>query len=404
MTTGGGSDIAATGGRNGERLEGLVCFSINEWADVKRSQVHLMEAAARRGLRVLYIESIGMRRPQVSKRDSLRILRRIARWMRGPTEVAPRFYVASPLVWPMHGTPFAEWLNALLLAGQVRLWRRRCRIPRPAVLTYLPHTLGAVTRLGWHPVLYFIADEYTAYPLVDASKVAEWEKRMIGYADVVGVTSKKFIETREIDAGRCVQIPNAVDIDHFKPTGARLEVAVEERLAKPVLLFTGTLEDWVDEDLLSYVAKSFPQGRVVLAGPMRKDLRDVLQLPNVDYIGVLDYADMPRALEEADVCIIPYRLYEFSTALMNPGKLYQYFAMGKPVVSTRVLEPGSRDSFVYFADSPEDFVKQIETAITQDCPRLAAGRRAHVDSETWEARLDTLLERMESTPCRATFK
>ena len=63
------------------KLEGqdVVCVGFADWdAKLLTNQHHLMGRLARRN-RVLFVESLGLRRPQLAGRDLRRILRRLRR-------------------------------------------------------------------------------------------------------------------------------------------------------------------------------------------------------------------------------------------------------------------------------------------------------------------------------------
>jgi len=70
----------------------------------------------------------------------------------------------------------------------------------------------------------------------------------------------------------------------------------------------------------------------------------------------------------------------------NPIKLYEYFACGLPVVSTRLPEVEQFAELVYCADTPEEFLLQIEDAVRENDPQLRARRVAVAKRESWLAR------------------
>src|SRR6478672_6896702 len=94
-------------------LEGrdIVCVGFADWdTDLWTNQHHLMARLARTN-RVLFVESLGLRRPQLAGRDIARIARRLRRGL-GPPRERDGLFVLSPLVLPFHGSAAVRRINA----------------------------------------------------------------------------------------------------------------------------------------------------------------------------------------------------------------------------------------------------------------------------------------------------
>src|SRR6185312_11469257 len=102
----------------------IVCVGFADWeTDLWTNQHHLMARLAR-GNRVLFIESLGLRRPQLAARDLRRMARRLRRGL-APPRAAEGLHVLSPLVLPLHGNTAVRALNRRLLPWLVRRAARR---------------------------------------------------------------------------------------------------------------------------------------------------------------------------------------------------------------------------------------------------------------------------------------
>ena len=91
----------------------------------------------------------------------------------------------------------------------------------------------------------------------------------------------------------------------------------------------------VDAPLLAATTRLLPEMRFMLIGRVspayRRELGD--PGPNVWLAGQRPYHELPGLIAACDVCIVPH-LRDELTATMDPLKLYEYAAAGKPVVST----------------------------------------------------------------------
>src|SRR5690606_23155361 len=80
----------------------LVVFS-NDWDGDPLSKTHIMRILARDN-RILWVNSIGNRRPDLSARDLERIGKKIADIARGLREEWPNLHVLVPIALPAFGT------------------------------------------------------------------------------------------------------------------------------------------------------------------------------------------------------------------------------------------------------------------------------------------------------------
>jgi glycosyltransferase involved in cell wall biosynthesis len=111
------------------------------------------------------------------------------------------------------------------------------------------------------------------------------------------------------------------------------------------------------------------QGRVILAG----------QKP---------YEDMPRYIAASDICLLPSYISESIMQDIVPIKLYEYMAMKKPVISTRlpgVFKEFGVDNGMVYVEKPEEVVdKAIELRSARTLNELGMKARTFVENNTWD--------------------
>jgi glycosyltransferase involved in cell wall biosynthesis len=79
--------------------------------------------------------------------------------------------------------------------------------------------------------------------------------------------------------------------------------------------------------------------------------------------GEKDYSEIPALIATADICISPFDSIEPITQAIIPTAIYEYMAMRKPVIATRL--PGVRREFgegngVMYVDKPKEIIKIAE--------------------------------------------
>jgi hypothetical protein len=155
----------------------------------------------------------------------------------------------------------------------------------------------------------------------------------------------------------------------------------------------GSLQYWIDFDLLRHVAASRPRWSFVLIGPRGRlaDVHKVEGLPNVHLLGRRPYGDLPGYLRGFDACLNPYVLDEVARHA-SPLKLYEYLAAGRPVVSVDMPEARRFEAVVAIGRTPDEILRRLDEAVapvTQDPARVAA-RVASVAVQSWDQRFREL--------------
>ncbi|HKQ04908.1 MAG TPA: glycosyltransferase [Blastocatellia bacterium] len=166
-----------------------------------------------------------------------------------------------------------------------------------------------------------------------------------------------------------VYLPNAVDYGHFvgdqKPLPRDPQMAALATGQKPVAGYVGALAEWFDYELLDEVAARRPDWQFVLIGPaldmsLRERGRRLLARANVAYLGPRPYADLPAYLRQFDVAMIPFVINDITQAT-SPLKLYEYWAAGKPVLTTPLPECRAFAEVTLAAD-PAEFASALDEA------------------------------------------
>lgn len=162
--------------------------------------------------------------------------------------------------------------------------------------------------------------------------------------------------------------------------------------ARPRLVYVGWISQRTDMELLRHVATERPAYDLIIAGPDEGPLAasGITELDNVTYLGKVPYGELPELLRTADVCIIPHKDNEYSRS-MSPLKLFQYLATGRPIVSTDIGGIDHWKSLISVAASYDQFVEMVDTTLASDSVEQSRQRIAAAKQETWDARVDEML-------------
>src|SRR5687767_465961 len=119
-------------------LEGqdIICFA-NDFDSDPLSKKHIMLRMAKNN-RVLWVNSIGTRNPQVSARDFRRVVDKLRHAFAGCQQRAENLFLFSPVAIPFHGNRAAQWLNRHWLSWSLRRVCRQLGFKQPVTWSFLP--------------------------------------------------------------------------------------------------------------------------------------------------------------------------------------------------------------------------------------------------------------------------
>ena len=379
------------------RVRGLdiVCLGSADWdADLPTNQHHLMRLLARDN-RVLFVESLGLRRPQMASRDVRRILRRLRRCV--GTTSRDGLEVLSPLVVPLHSTRAVRALNARLLCHHVGGAARRMALADPILWSYVPQAEVLIDELRPRTVVYHCVDDIAAQKGVDAEAFEAAERRFAARADIVLASAPAIAQRLRSLAPNVVLAPNVADTARF--AGALEPGAVDPALAalpRPRIVFTGAVvATKLDVTLIIELARIRPTWTFAFVGPVgagdpRTDVSALLAEPNVRWLGPRRYEELPRVLRGADAGIVPYRLDRL-TASVFPLKVYEYLAAGLPVVATPLPALHGVEDVDTARDAPA-MARCLDRLLAEDDPERRRARSRHAQQHTWQTRMDEIAD------------
>jgi glycosyltransferase involved in cell wall biosynthesis len=375
--------------------QNIVCFA-NDWDADPTSKHQVMKILSRTN-RVLWVNSIGLRRPGASAGDASRILQKVKKFMQGPVSVTPNLYVVTPLVIPFHDIKGVPTFNAWFLARYIRHQADRLGMRDFQVWTFMPTTASIISRLRPQKVIYYCVDEWSAFSFLNAKLMEDMEVELIRQSDLVITSAEKLFQTKRALHAKTYLVSHGVDSEHFgKAISPETTVPKEiAQLTHPVIGFWGLIHEWIDIELIAEVAARRPQWSFVLIGKSGVDCSVLKRLPNVHLLGVQPYDTLPAFAKGFTVGMMPFRINRL-TDNVNPIKLREYLAAGLPVVSTPLPEAKVYQNVVRFGSTAEEFVSALDEAVRdrQDLPC-----RVFLDAvakETWLSKVNCISDLIDA--------
>lgn len=388
--------------------EWIVCFAPDPWSDIWRNRHRLLHVFSRQN-KVLYVE------PRLAVRTVVRRLR--------SGEIKPRdffrprleevrenlFVYHDPLhfprtAWRVVG-PAIERRRAFLLTRAFR----RLGISRPVLWLVRPDGWDLPGQFDEKALIYQVVDDYSSYPGVTEkarARLDHQERAIARHANLVIATSEPLVELKRHLGPRILHVRNGVDT-YTLEEGKKADGPTPACLAgarRPVYGYIGGITEKLDFDLLEKVAVRVHAdgGSLVLVGPVSvapgepsRRVERLRGLPGVIFTGKKPAEEIPDYVRAFDVGLIPYKMGDQARSI-DPLKLYEYLAFGKPVVAVDIPSMQSFGKVVRIAKDPDDFSRLMREAALDKDDMRAAERRALASEQSWEKRAAQISDAIEA--------
>ncbi|HYW74812.1 MAG TPA: glycosyltransferase [Pyrinomonadaceae bacterium] len=229
---------------------------------------------------------------------------------------------------------------------------------------------------------------------------------------VVSEVERQNLLRARVPGEKIIVNPNGVDTEFFKPGAggeqARRELGIAP--AETVAGFVGTFGPWhgvltLAEAIAAMPAEPAVRFLLIGAGRFREEVEQIVhragRQPQVIFAGHVEHKRVPPLLDACDILLSPHvPLADGSDFFGSPTKLFEYMAMGKGIVASRLAQIGDvlADQETALLVEPGD-VDALKGAILRlaQAPELRqrlgiAARRAAVERHTWKQNARRVIE------------
>jgi UDP-galactopyranose mutase len=342
----------------------LICFSHLRWNFVYQRPQHLLSGAAKGGP-VYFMEE-----PTFEDNVTPHLATK-------PT--AEGVIVAAPVLpTGLDDAQIVQLQRQLLddLYVTLPISRLTCWYYTPMALLFSRHIVPDIC-------VYDNMDELSAFRGA-STQMLELEQELFSRADLVFTGGRALFEAKSDRHSNIHCFPSSIDVAHFSKARGVSGNRSDREPAAPRLGFFGVIDERLDLDLIRQASELRPGWQFMMIGPVVKiDPTTLPQAPNLHWLGLREYADLPECLADWDIGIMPFAI-NASTEFISPTKTPEFLAAGVPVISTRikdVVRPYGDMGLVEIADSTGEFIAKAEHLLAR--PR-----------KEWLARVDDFLATM----------
>jgi teichuronic acid biosynthesis glycosyltransferase TuaH len=371
---------------------GYVIYGPTPWDGPANAAHNIARALAARHP-VLYVE------PPLSPLTPIRFGLRRSSWSRAGALLDRRVRRAGdlqtfgPLALPPLENARARSLSAPLVRAQVARAVGQAELgPEPVVLGWrgLPELAGAAGECATAVVIMDHPGGAAVLSGLPVDYVEDEVAARCAACELIFTTSHPTQELLAEQGWRSELVPFGFPADLVDAYDAAVEPPEYRALPRPLLGYTGGIDDRLDFELIVALADRFSEGSLVLVGHpsprLSRGAREALaSRPNIHLPGPRERESLPAYIRYLDVALLPYRDTLF-TRHQSPMKVWEYFYAGPPVVG--VASPELRyypHPLVSYAEYAAAVPGLVEEALAR--PALgAAERRRFALANTWDDR------------------
>ena len=326
----------------------LLVFS-DDWGRHPSSCQHLIRELLPRHS-VTWVNTIAMRPPRIDMLTARRGAEKAWQWCTGkkavPNAKLPDgLSVKNPIMWPWMQSKSTRAVNSRLLTRQLQ-----ANAKNSTVITTLPITADLVGRLSAKRWIYYCVDDFSVWPGLSGEVLREMELELISKADCVIAVSDHLVDAIRPYKSDVQLLTHGVDVDFWKYNES-VQPAVE-----PTALFWGVVDRRMEAEWLLALADALTNEKIVLAGPQQDPDPRIMQHPRIEGIGPVAMRELPKMAAAANVLIMPYADLPVTRA-MQPLKLKEYIATGRPVVTSNLPAIQPWATHIKIAHSKVEFVE-----------------------------------------------
>jgi glycosyltransferase involved in cell wall biosynthesis len=244
-----------------------------------------------------------------------------------------------------------------------------------------------LAKLKFKALVYEMIDDYDKIHIQMEKDIRKTEQLLVNRADLIITTSSALFEkAKGINKNKeVILIGNGVDYNFFNRDSFKRPV--EFKGMDKIVGYVGTIDNWMDFETLSFLAERRQDLDFVFIGPLKTG--GLSQGKNIHFLGKRDYESIPHYCNSFDVCLIPFKPGEFADTI-NPVKLYEYFALGKPVVAHEMREFRVFSNLLYLAKDKEDFLRKLEMALAETDANIQLKRKELAKLNDWSLKAKSI--------------
>ncbi len=255
----------------------------------------------------------------------------------------------------------------------------------------------------------FFTNKSSIYDCVDffGTEYKNDENKLINNTDRLFVNSHSLMSTHQNKKNNIVLVPQGFNLSEFEKN---IKLVKKDKFhKKPVIGYVGGINYRIDYELLIKLISNNPQWNFSFWGPIQnypgenlkkilKKVKYIQKFSNVSFNTTNNKLKLMNAINNFDICMIPYDIKQEFNVNCYPMKVFEYFYLGKPVISTPILELtlSKFKDLIKISNTYLGWEKEIKTLINSPwTKKLQTKQRKQAIDNNWKNKVDKILAILE---------
>ena len=366
----------------------LVVFS-DDWGRHPSSCQHLVRELLD-DFHVCWVNTIGTRLPRLDAYTLARGGEKLWTWMttrpREPGGDSGNPLVIARAMWPSFRSSLGRRFNrrALTRAVDAAVDQDEDGV----AVTTLPIVADLVGRLPVDRWVYYCVDDLAQWPGLDRVSLERLERELVEKVDEIVAVNEHLVGRMASFGRKASLLTHGVDLDNWTEGPLPAPSLDFEALADPLVVFWGVVDRRLDVDLLRRLGERLEGGTIALVGPPNNPDPNLDAIPGLRRIGPVPYDALPAWASRASVLIMPYADMK-ATQAIQPLKLKEYLATGKPVVCSRLPAVVEWQDACDVVDSANAFAERVVERVRSGVTVQQVAARDRLAGESWAEKART---------------
>ncbi len=372
-------------------------------------QHHLMELLSLRGheIRAIDFELLWKDENNVGFLSKKRIIQDYSKIYNGA-----KVTIVRP---PFIKCPVLDYLS-IFFSDMIEI-RRQVKEFKPDIIVsfgVIAFIAGLVAKENGLPFVYYWIDVTHRLIPVKALQPIGWafERAALKLADVIltiNVKLKEYVVNMGADPSKTIVLGAGIDLARFDASidGSKVRALYGIGNEDLVLFFMGWLYNFSGlKEVATEICKTSDNRLklfIIGDGDLFNELKQIKESHDVKnkiiLAGRKSYSEIPSLIASANICLLPSYSGEKIMLDIVPIKLYEYMAMGKPIISTKlpgVMKEFGENSGISYVDRPEEVLSraiELERLFkTGSLDEVRARLREFAEKRSWNCITDNFEE------------
>jgi len=280
---------------------------------------------------------------------------------------------------------------------------------KPIFWTFSCQFAELLGQFRWREILvYDRVDQVSSLNPKENKAIKDNDQRLLKAADYVFTNSPYALTYIKKYNKSSFLTPWGYTPELFERRKAKIPIEIK-KIKKPRIGFVGGIDYRLDFKILFPLAKRRKDWNFIFIGGafcgkdsqlkiinFKKNLARLKSLPNTYFLGKKPKKLIPDFISGLDVCFIPCDVSQEFVKGSNPMKLYEYLAMGKPVVSTPIPAIEIYSPIVKIGRNAQEFEEKIKECLRMKDNKEEIKKRQKIAREnSWEKKVKKMLSKIK---------